>query len=167
MNSSEKFAADINNIASMNHYLREINRQRNQGLEGKFNKRSTNISPEEIRSLARAHSRWNRGTRKVRHANKVKVRLFKHNNEVGRGLKGENQTVRNKTGVVWRIPKHNRRAFNLTEPMMWELYESMEQNEPVAQRPLQNRLAERARSKNILKHLRNTRKLFINKNRDV
>jgi hypothetical protein len=154
----------LQNVFNMNNYQREINRQRYQGIEPRFINKPRILRREEINKLARSHRLWNRGTRKVRYKEKANVRLFQHNNEAGRGKKGNNHTLSNSSKrMIWRIPDFNRRATNLKEPLEWEHYQSMEPNEPRNQRPIEMRLRERNVSRHVLNYLRKTRKLFLNR----
>jgi hypothetical protein len=154
----------LQNIFDMNEYQREINWQRNQGIEPKFNKAPKTLTREEVNKLIRTHRRWNRGTRKVGFKGKANVRLFQHTNEAGRGIKGNNHTVSNNSKKkVLPIPKYNVRRKNLKAPLMWEHYYSTEPDEPRNQRPVELRLYERNVSRRVLNHLRKTRKLFLNR----
>lgn len=152
----------LQNIFDMNEYQREINRQRNQGIEPQFNKKPRMLTHEEVNTIGRAHRRWKRGTRKLRYKNKANVRLFQHMNEAGRGKKGENHTLSNRSKRnILPISKLNIRRNNLKVPLMWEHYHSSESNEPRNHRPIEARLHERERTRRLLKHLHNTGKLFI------
>ena len=149
----------------MNEYQREINWQRNQGIEPKFNDGKRMLTRKEINTIRRAHRRWNRGTRKVVFKPEANLRLFHHTNEAGRGMKGNNHTLSNKSKrKLSRIPKSNSRAKNLKKPLEWEHYQSSEPNEQL-NRPLGVRLIERGLSKRLLNYLRNTGKLFVNENK--
>lgn len=154
----------MQNIFNMSEYQREINRQRNEGIEAQFNQKPRMLTREEVNKIRRAHRRWNRGTRKVRYKEKANVMEFQHNNEAGRGKKVENHTLSNRSKrMVWTIPSFNRRKKNLKAPLVWEHYYSAEPNEPRNYRPIEARLYERSLTRRLLKHLRNTGNLFINK----